>query len=136
MSFLTSFIFFFSTGWGVESEADLVFATGRLTSARAFGVLVGVLFVRGLAILASFLSSLSHPFALPRLVSLCADHAPGSSDICGANARDNHRPFWRIRYPRDSPLPTPTRRSRPRAPSARLASNGKGLCFRVLATGR
>src|SRR6266545_766159 len=135
MSFLTSFIFFFSTGWGVESEADLVFATGRLTSARAFGVLVGVLFVRGLAILASFLSSLSHPFSLPRPVSLCVDHACGSPDFCGSNARDNHRPFWRIPHPTESPIPTPTRRARSRAPSAGLASNGKGRCFHVLAIG-
>src|SRR4029453_2973055 len=126
-------IFFFVTDGAVESEADLVFATGRLTSARAFGVLVGVLFVRGLAILASFLSSLSHLFALPRPVSLCVDHACGSPDIYGPNARDNRPPFWRIRHPTDSPLPTPTRRSRFRAPSGGLASNGKGRCFHVLA---
>src|SRR4029453_9019428 len=121
-------IFFFVTDGAVESEADLVFATGRLTSARAFGVLVGVLFVRGLAILASFLSSLSHPFALPRPVSPCVDHACGSSDICGPNARDNHRPFWRIRHRKGSPLLIPARRSRSPVPSAKTVSNGKYQC--------
>src|SRR5437773_12262262 len=94
MSFLTSFIFFFSTGCPAEPEADWVFAIGRAPSARALGVLAGVLFVRGLAILVSFLSSLSHPFVLPQRESRCADHAPSLLGVCGVDARGNRAPFW------------------------------------------
>src|SRR5262245_63540605 len=73
MSFLTSFMFFFSTGCPERSEANFSVAIGWSFSPRAFGVLAGALFVRRLAILVSFLSSLAHLSALRRHAFQLAD---------------------------------------------------------------
>src|SRR6185503_9154439 len=113
MSFLTSFIFFFSAGWPAESEADFGLATEGLSSARALGVLVGVLFVRGLAILVSFLSSLSRRFVLPRRVFQSVH--PVSVPLCpyASCALSNRLRFWHSPH-RSNCLPP-----KPRTPSRR-----------------
>src|SRR5262249_44075809 len=92
MSFLTSFMFFFSTGCPEWSEANFSVAIGWLFSPRAFGVLAGALFVRRLAILVSFLSCLAHLSALLQHELQFANFFQGFSGVCAEDGRDNPLP--------------------------------------------
>src|SRR5215510_4518591 len=110
MSFLTSFIFFFSTGCPECPEANFSVAIGWSFSSRTFGVLAGALFVRRLAILVSFLSSLAHLFALrPRELRL-ADFVQRSLGTCAEGARGNPLPFCHIPFQQCFLLVMPTQK--------------------------
>src|SRR5215510_6278587 len=98
MSFLTSFMFFFSTGCPERSEANFSVAIGWSFSARAFGVLAGALFVRRLAILVSFLSSLAHLCVLQRHESQLADFVQRSLGTCVEDATGNPQPSCHIPF--------------------------------------
>src|SRR5262249_25072972 len=108
MSFLTSFMFFFSTGCPERSEANFSVAIGWSFSPRAFGVLAGALFVRRLAILVSFLSSLARLSALRRHELQLADFVQRSLGTCAEDATSNPLPFCHIPFQECSLLAMPS----------------------------
>src|SRR5688572_26145289 len=105
MSFFTSFMFLFSVGSPAgRREAALSLPIERLSSARAFGVLAGVLFVRCLAILVSSLLLRSRPFVLPRHGSRFAHFFLALANTFVANGQCSHSPSSRTPPPECFPL--------------------------------
>src|SRR5918994_2855059 len=93
MSFFTSFMFLFSVGAPAERrEATLSLPIERLSSARAFGVLAGVLFVRFLAILVSSPWLRSRPSVLLQFGSRFANFFLALAYAFVAGGLCSHRP--------------------------------------------